>query len=302
MKGLELSQKYYESVKSDLFSKVKEIEDCAIGLIGSGSECLGFDDELSQDHDFEPGFCIFVPDETDEQTEFLLKRAYAHLPRSFMGFERSVSRLQQNHGVIRTADFLLAKTGTRDGKLSAYDWIHIPEQSLIELTNGKLFYDGRGELSRIRSELGYLPEDIRLKKLAGKLVTMAQTGGYNYPRSIKRGDFATAALCVHEFVKAAIHVCFLIDKKYMPYYKWCFKALSQCEKSKEISALLEQILSAKPIESRNLIEKVCAETVKTLMSEKLTHCTNIDLSEHAVCVNDKITDASLRNMHILAAI
>ena len=54
----------------------------AAGLTGSGSECYGYDDEVSADHDFEPGFCLFLPGEDvlDRRTAFLLERAYAKLP------------------------------------------------------------------------------------------------------------------------------------------------------------------------------------------------------------------------------
>ena len=90
MKGLELSQKFYETYGAPMlhtqFAPFEEI--IAVGLCGSGSECFGFDDEISRDHDFEPGFCLFLPGEDviDRRTSFLLERAYAKLPKEFLGF------------------------------------------------------------------------------------------------------------------------------------------------------------------------------------------------------------------------
>ena len=54
MKGLELSREYYEKFgKPMLTENFPELLDkIAVGLCGSGSECFGFDDELSRDHDF----------------------------------------------------------------------------------------------------------------------------------------------------------------------------------------------------------------------------------------------------------
>ena len=81
MKGLELSEKYFEEYGQPMLEK--EFPDIlpylAVGLFGSGSECFGYDDEVSRDHDFEPGFCIFLPDESviDRRTAFQLERAYA---------------------------------------------------------------------------------------------------------------------------------------------------------------------------------------------------------------------------------
>ena len=60
MKGIELSRRFFEEygrkMIEDEFGEQKE-RICA-GLVGHGSECFGFDDELSRDHDFTPGFCL----------------------------------------------------------------------------------------------------------------------------------------------------------------------------------------------------------------------------------------------------
>ena len=63
MKGLELSKKYYLEYGLPMLERdfAQYLPFLAIGLVGSGSECLGYDDEISTDHDFEPGFCIFYP-------------------------------------------------------------------------------------------------------------------------------------------------------------------------------------------------------------------------------------------------
>lgn len=65
MKGLELSRAYYEEYgKPMIDTQLAQYKPyLAAGLVGEGSECLGFDDELSTDHDFGPAFCLWVPEE-----------------------------------------------------------------------------------------------------------------------------------------------------------------------------------------------------------------------------------------------
>ena len=112
MKGLKIARAYYEEyVEPMLREKFPELLPLiAAGLTGSGSECWGFDDEVSRDHDFEPGFCLFLPGEdvVDRKTAFALERAYAALPGEFMGLKRSlVSPVGgARHGVLRTAEFM----------------------------------------------------------------------------------------------------------------------------------------------------------------------------------------------------
>lgn len=63
MKGMELAKAYWEEygwpMIRDQFPEYTEI--IAAGLTGSGSECFGFDDEVSQDHDFEPDWMSEAP-------------------------------------------------------------------------------------------------------------------------------------------------------------------------------------------------------------------------------------------------
>ncbi len=313
MKGLELSEKFYNAFGAPMLQA--DFPDLlpfiAVGLTGSGSECYGFDDEISRDHDFEPGFCIFIPDEDiiDNQSAFRLERAYSALPREFMGFERPLQTPVggNRHGVIRTNDFFKNKVGSPNGKLSEGDWFTIPESALAEAVNGKIFFDNYGEVSLIRSRLSYYPEDIRIKKLAGNLLIMGQAGQYNYGRSIKRNDTAAAQLAVIEFVKSAINVIFLLNKSYAPYYKWSFRALKELPLLNELSDDLEYLISSgnDSNEASNKIltvDSIGETVIRELKNQSLTKYNGSELEGHAYSVNNAVKDGDIRNLHILSGI
>lgn len=313
MQGLELARAYYEEcgkpILEQQFSHL--LPRIAVGLVGSGSECFGYDDEISKDHDFEPGFCIFLPgEETVSRREaFLLERAYGKLPSTFRGYHRSpMSPVGGNrHGVIFLEEFLLAKTGDPAGELALLDWLHIPEQSLAELTGGALFFDGSGEFSAIRQKLQYLPEEIRRKKLAGELLVMGQAGQYNYSRCVRRGDTGAAQLAAIEFSKAVMHAIFLLCRVYLPYYKWQFRALRELPLLGDLASVLEQIISggndpAAAERKQTVIEEICSVIIGELRNQGLSAYPGDETEGHAYAVNDSIRDGTLRNLHILCGI
>ncbi len=313
MKGIELSERFYfEQGAPMIHEKFPHIEHLiAAGIVGSGSECMGFDDDFSKDHDFEPGFCLFLPDEelVDLPTQFALEREYSRLPSEFMSYKRSFLTPVggTRHGVIRISEFLTAKTGKNDGELSLFDWFFVPEQSLIEATNGKIFRDDLGKFSNIRKKLSYMPEDIRLKKLAGNLIIMGQAGQYNYNRCIARGEKAAAQLAIAEFVKSAMHTVFLISRQYMPYYKWCFKALSALPRLSELYSNFEYLISSgngeQDVPKKSaLIDEICEKIFSVLSSDRLTAYNGSEAEGHAYSVNDRIKNIDIRNKHIMYAV
>jgi hypothetical protein len=313
MRGLELSRGYFEEFgRPMLESQFPEVLPyLAAGLIGSGSECLGFDDETSTDHDFEPGFLIFLPGEeiVDRRTAFLLERAYAKLPKEYKGFKRSLMAPVggARHGVVRTEEFLNEKLGRSDAELTLYDWLNIPSQSLLELTDGEIYFDNFGRMSAVREKLAFFPEDIRLKKLAGHLLLAAQAGQYNYGRCLAHGEGGAAQLAVFSFAKSAMSAIFLLNRAYEPYYKWSFRALRALPKLSIEAELLEYLITtdndaALAEEKQNVIEGICADIIDELIDQGITKAICGDLEKHAYSVNDMIADPAIRNMHILAAV
>ena len=353
MKGIELSRLFYETYGKPMLSGFPELlPHLAVGVGGSGSEWLGFDDEISRDHDFEPGFTVFLPDESvvSRRDEFLLERAYQKLPREFMGYKRDLlSPAGGNRfGVRRMTEFFESTVGDPTGLLSLDEWLMIPEQYLLEATNGAVFYDGNGEFTAKKESLRTFPEDVRLKKLAGCLVTAGQSGPYNFERSVLHGESGAAQLSLSAFTESVLHAAFLLERKYMPFYKWSFRAARELQRfsphcpPKELAELLEFLLTHGNDEEmlkrkRGALKRVVTEldrAVRTRLSEEGYSFTAEgrtysaanpyrmerpvkeddvlkradeeesmpDLGRTAELVNGLISDAALRNEHILRGV
>ena len=311
MTGLELSRKYFDAFgRQAMIDKFPEISDkIAVGLCGEGSECLGYDDGVSSDHDFEPGFCVFIPDDTDERTIFRLERAYAKLPREFEGYSRShlAPVGGRRHGVIKIGDFFEKFTGSRDGELSLGAWAVIPSHYLLSATNGEVFYDGSGDFTKIRNRLEKMPEDARLKRLAGNLLLSKQAGQYNFLRCIEHGEYGAAQLAAIEFSRHIISAVFLLNNKYEPFYKWTFRALRELPVLSELSDILEFLISTesnkKTAENKyGIIEDVCSMVITELQNAGITDAICGDLEKHAYSLNDKIKDNDLRTQNVLMSV
>lgn len=309
MRGIEISREFYlQYGKPMLEAEFSDVIDLiAIGLCGEGSECLGFDDEISRDHDFDAGFCLFIREEDEKKFGFRLERAYSKLPREFMGLKRSLlSPVGGNrHGVITVESFYTKHLGTPTAPDTVERWLYTPSASLLAASNGEVFCDPLGAFSSVREKLvsGY-PEDIRRKKLAAHTVMMAQAGQYNYPRCIARGERGAAQLAVFEFVRHAISAIYLLNNKYEPFYKWAYRGMEKLPKlgslGEALQALTELDNSDKNAKEKSAaIEEIGKIFIDTFCAEGLTKATCSDLEVHAYSILDGVTDANLRNMHIM---
>lgn len=312
MQGLDIAREYYNRYgKPMLEEKFTEYADrIAVGLVGEGSECLGFDDEISTDHDFEPAFCLFITKDDYQKFGFPLERAYSSLPKEFMGLKRNLlSPVGGNrHGVIIIDEFYTKFLGMPNAPKELYEWLYIPPFALLNATSGEVFADKLGEFSAIRNILkkGY-PEDVRLKKIAAHTVLLAQSGQYNYPRLIKRGEKGAAQLAVFEFVKHAISVIYLLNNAYEPFYKWAYKGIETLQILNHINdaliGLTEFDNSPDNAEMKfEVINDIAGILIEEFKKQGLTKATCLDLEKHAYSIRDAIKDNTLRNMHIMEGI
>lgn len=239
--GMQLAQSYWQTYGKPLldqpkFAKYKNR--IAAGLVGHGSECYGFDDEISRDHDFGPGFCLWLTDEDYAEIGADLQNAYDALPRRYAGFEsrnetpRAKScESSKRVGVFRISEFFENLTGfpTAPAANEPHLWLSLSESTLAAATNGKIFADPLGEFSKARQSFKLMPDDVRISLISRRLGMISQAGQYNFPRMIARKDASAAWLSINEFVRATASLVFLLNNPvaagYLPYYKWQFAAL-----------------------------------------------------------------------------
>lgn len=287
----------------------------AAGLVGRGSECFGYDDESSRDHDFEPGFCLFLPGEevVSRRDAFLLERAYAKLPKEYKGVRRNLVNPVggARHGIFRTEEFYRKHIGGPAAPTTYDDWKALPEYARAEAVNGDLYFDNYGQFSAIRDAVRLLPEDVRRKRLAGQLLLAAQAGQYNYTRCLGHGEPGAAQLAAVAFVQAAMATIFLLNNRPMPFYKWQFRALRELPILASTATDLESLLcsgtqtgnqEAEAMKKQKLIEQLSALLIAEVKRQGLSGTNSPDLERHAYDVNDSIMDADIRNRHILDAI
>lgn len=254
---LEICRKFYEEYGADMIRRTApEYESrIAVGLAGEGSECFGFDDEISRDHDFGVGFCMWMDRETyqaigqklDLAYHSLLKEKGTDFNRSYFGDTVSdyQPRSDGRRGVLEIASWLgnvLHMQPDLDRIIGKRFWTCAEERFLATAVNGQVWRDDQGMFTRIRKEIeSYYPDPVYYLKLAEQLHLFSHAGQSNYPRVMARGDLVTAALCVRQTMEAAMKICYLLNRTYAPYYKWTYKGMEKLDKGKEICLILEKL-------------------------------------------------------------
>ena len=307
MKGLEEARKFYEEAGAEMISRnFGDFENrIAVGLVGHGSECFGFDDQTSRDHDFETGFCIWLTKDDEEKVGFRLMRAYDKLVKSVNG-ERA-DRVVENgfQGVFVTGDFYRRYTGCDGAPKTWQDWLYTNSAYFAEATNGKVFCDELGEFTKIRNEILHgMPEDVRAKKIGSCALKAAQSGQYNYARCLAHGEEGAAMLALCEFVTNAIELAFLLNRKHCPYYKWALRSMDGLDKFAELKQPLEYLLTADNDKAGQSVKKAIVEDISLALANEINAQFDLGveggfLEPYAYAIQKRIKNSDIRNLHIV---
>lgn len=304
MNGLALCERFYLTHGPSLISAVpSQYRDrIAAGFVGPGSDCLGYDDDLSRDHDWGPAFCLWIMDEDYPQIFTPLQVAYTELPKIFEGHERNTSSWGGGRdGVFSVSGFYRRYIGnlTRDSNL--LDWLHIPETSFSECTSGKVFHDPVGAFTAIRKDLmAFYPEDVRLKKIAARCMAAGQSGQYNYQRSAMRGDAFAIQYAEIKFCNEVLALVYLLKKKYSPYYKWMLRGISSLgDLGKQVHFAISHLLHERnPHKKMQAMHHLTALIIDELVASGLSSVSSPFFLDHGPSVHSKIIDLQLANMDI----
>lgn len=217
----------------------------AVGVVGEGSDCFGYEDEISRDHDFGTGVCLWLNDEDMAAIGKELSEAYNALvdekERSFM-----TRRLRERRGVMSIHDFYSDILGidcnVEELTISEEDWYRLDHTCLKTATNGEIFRDDLADFTAFREYLlGYYPDGVWQKRIAEELHKYASSIQTNYSRCMARGDVVTANICKTKGIESAMELFFLLKRQYTPYYKWTFKALQELDKEGVFAAKVKEL-------------------------------------------------------------
>ena len=237
--NMDRSKAFYESAGKAMIEKhfPQYVERIAVGLVGEGSDCFGFDDEISSDHDYAPGFCMWLTENDYQEIGAKLQKEYDQLTSSEgrLGYRRGVFSINQFYsGIMEIA-------GDYENTLSV-DYETCKEHLLATASNGQVFRDDLGVFTKIRNQiLKYYPETVWRRKLAQCIHDFAQYAQSNYSRMMARKDTVTAMICVGKGVESALDLVYLLERTYAPYYKWKKKGLENSRLAKQIFPILEKI-------------------------------------------------------------
>jgi hypothetical protein len=222
--GAALSRDFYWEVLAPALGAIPR----AAGLLGPGSDVLGYDTARSTDHDWGPRATILVD---PEDVEDAATRVAAALPERFGGWPTSIGRdgrpPEPNVPVRTVGRFSEEQLGVdATGGLGTLDWLAISQQHLLQVTAGPVFHDDQGRLTALRDKVAWYPDQIWWWLLACQWMRVEQEEPF-LPRAAEVGDELGAAVIAARLTRDCIRLALLMARRYAPYSKWLGSAFTR---------------------------------------------------------------------------
>ncbi len=265
--GIELNRHFFQQVIKPLLDKHFPELKYAAGILGEGSDVLGFDNPMSMDHNWGPHMRIFLEDKDFKFKDKISEMFRAELPKEFMGFPTNFTKpnekaylVQQMKPITRGPvnhfiEFFTIKSFFEHylgfnpyDKITYADWLTFPQQSLLEVTRGEVYFDLIG-LNKIREKFKYFPDEVWMYIYGHEWGYLGDEEMY-MGRSGEIGDELGSDLIASRFANNVVKLCFLFEKQYIPYSKWIGTAFSRLEIANELTFPLFKMVTAKTWKER----------------------------------------------------
>ena len=261
--GAECSRLYYEQLVGPSVDARWPGLPRAAGRLGSGSDVLGLDDAVSQDHDWGLRLNLLVSADIAAHVDAYLEET---LPESFEGLPTRFTTTWDAHRRHRVqvqdvASFVHSRTGVdlRD-PLSTDDWLMLTGQAVLEVTAGPVFVDTDGALTAARTALGWYPDEVWKYVIAADWARLAQELPF-VGRTAEVGDDLGSRVITARLVDVATHLAHLIDRRWPPYSKWLGTSLTRLPRSHVVAEPLARALTSTHWRTR---EDGLVDAVRTL--------------------------------------
>lgn len=271
--GIKLAEGFFhQEVKPILQSHYPDL-DYSAALIGSGSEVLEFDTEMSVDHQWGPRVMLFLhTDDFTSKRDTIRTVLGNELPLTYLGYSTNFSEPDpEDHGVqylkpstsrpinhdVKTytleSFFLNYMNIHIEEELEPVDWLTLPHQKLRSVTAGCVFHDGLG-LNKIRARFSWYPYDVWLYILASCWARIGQEE-HLMGRAGFVNDEIGSALLGSRLVRDIMRLVFLMEKEYPPYPKWFGTAFSHLKSAIKLGPILTNVVHSSSWQERE--ESLC---------------------------------------------
>jgi hypothetical protein len=282
--GLSLARNFFVECVEPLIHTHDAGLPYAAALVGHGSEVLGYDTEISTDHDWGPRLQVFVrTSDFPKVAPALLEMLDSQLPLSFGGWpvrfadrdRRSADDLPADaagsaHGVeiYTVAGWARRRLALGDPiALSVEDWLALPEQALLEASAGEVFRDDFGELTQLRRRLSYYPQDVWLFRLASQWRRIAEEQAF-VGRAGEVGDDLGSRVIAARLLRDVLRLVFLIERVYTPYAKWFGTAFRQLPSASRFEQYAHRVLASARWNDREAALATCYRMAANLQIER----------------------------------
>ena len=221
--GRALAQRYYPEVVAPLLTARWPGLPHGAGRLGTGSDVLGLDDEMSRDHDWGLRLTVLVAAEMRDSVHELLCQ---ELPQFFDGLPTRFVFTKQSEPVlgvdVDTASiFAKSRLGLdpREEMMGPLDWLTFTGQAVLEVVAGPVFHDSTGDITDIRNRLAWYPDDVWRYVIASDWARLSEEMPL-MSRAGDRGDDLGSRVIAARLVDVAMHLGFLLERQWSPYSKW----------------------------------------------------------------------------------